>query len=829
MSSRPNPFDLVPPAPSQEEEAVGHPLPPSTLPSSSSSLLEVALPPPVWPFSDPNIRLYFDPISIKAQSLQKTLERKAAASGASSSNFSTTDINQASHIILDPNVKNETLASRTQPLPRRVSYQWVVDSFLEEEALPEEDYGLSLPDIRSSSSEVVKAGERARHGGKVRLWLPEEEKEMARFLASDPQDDGTGYLSIWNQHQKMHPFRSADAYYIHYRSQRSIIDKLARSFQAVEEGSAAVEFQEESNGALSPPSDNLTNRVRPGTWSNEEKEELARFLASDPSLSHYGPPIWNEYHRRHPSRKATSYRTYYNFKRRFFDARISQLKASSNGQGIVCEHPESAEVEEEDEKDRGERSGSSSLSELGDSSDSDTSELGSDTLSSNLASCSTSRPPPGMAWSSKESEDLVSLMARMDGSRTIDIARAFVKSYPIRTSEGVIAHRRRYRTHYGDAIQPPRPHDASTTTPVPGKRSTWSREMARDLCKMFSSQGERSNLDVFREFIQKYPEMSVNQCKAYYRRKKFRIHFEIEALRRGEGTQEEEEEESLGDDKELDEEIQPLDPVRISSSSCRRKSSPPSQSGSSKRRRISLPSQPLNAVASSSTSHRLSLPSSRPAKPAPKPHSPPTSSQQQPSALEPTLPLPKPFTNAVASSSHPSPTSHRSPPLSSSSSSSSRLPSGSTLDILISNLPPPTPPPPNQSSSSTLPAPRPPPPAQPQIEPSSSDDEGLEPLSFLVLGSKPSTCSSTSPFCYLCGEDDSPTYNSLHLVEKDRTRREEVVCDVCEARTSKTMAKAERLGMEGDKKMIWVTEVLVEKGLKQRREWVFGKEGRRGE
>jgi len=52
-----------------------------------------------------------------------------------------------------------------------------------------------------------------------------------------------------------------------------------------------------------------------------------------------------------------------------------------------------------------------------------------------------------------------------------------------------------------------------------------------------------------------------------------------------------------------------------------------------------------------------------------------------------------------------------------------------------------------------------------------------------------------------------------------------LACDVCEARAAKTRAKAERLGLAGLEMEDWVTRVLLEKGLKQRREWVFGKGG----
>jgi len=134
-----------------------------------------------------------------------SFQRKAEAAGLSSTTSSTTDINEASHVVLDPEFRDENLALRAQPLPRRVvSLRWLVDSFLEEKALPEEDYDLSTPvdvPVCLEEEEVIddSGNELARRqwNGRSWSWRPEEEEEMVKFLASNLQPVGSGYLSLW--------------------------------------------------------------------------------------------------------------------------------------------------------------------------------------------------------------------------------------------------------------------------------------------------------------------------------------------------------------------------------------------------------------------------------------------------------------------------------------------------------------------------------------------------------------------------------------------------------------------------------------------------------
>ena len=79
-----------------------------------------------------------------------------------------------------------------------------MDSFLEEEALPEEEYDLSIPVEQPTEEEnvVESAVEFSDLSRKGMVWLPQEDEQIVEFLASNPQGVGTGCLAIWKQHHQ---------------------------------------------------------------------------------------------------------------------------------------------------------------------------------------------------------------------------------------------------------------------------------------------------------------------------------------------------------------------------------------------------------------------------------------------------------------------------------------------------------------------------------------------------------------------------------------------------------------------------------------------------
>ncbi|KAL7415464.1 hypothetical protein BDY24DRAFT_413596 [Mrakia frigida] len=216
---------------SQKEVELSLPPPPShsDLPSSSSSSF-------VWPFSDPTLVFFIDPFSSKTEALKNNLERKASVHGLP---FRTTTLAlQASHVVLDPSCE-ENRFLRSFDVLEPVSFNWIKDSFLEEKALPEEDY--SLPEVedveQDEEQEPEVVGEAtvcdsyARRG---KAWLVREEEDIARFLASDAQTNGDGYL--WKQYQRSHPSRTVSAYASYHWKRREFLDARVAALKAANNG-----------------------------------------------------------------------------------------------------------------------------------------------------------------------------------------------------------------------------------------------------------------------------------------------------------------------------------------------------------------------------------------------------------------------------------------------------------------------------------------------------------------------------------------------------------------------------------------------------------------
>lgn len=117
-----------------------------------------------------------------------------------------------------------------------------------------------------------------------------------------------------------------------------------------------------------------------GSWIVKEEKEFIRFLASDPQRDAEGRSIFRQYQRsvsltatsrerfpathspssfcpfplvlQHPSRTVPAYNSYYFKRKDVLDAKVAKLKAASNGQPIVYEHPKIVQ-EELDEKSVG--------------------------------------------------------------------------------------------------------------------------------------------------------------------------------------------------------------------------------------------------------------------------------------------------------------------------------------------------------------------------------------------------------------------------------------------------------------------------------------------
>ncbi|KAL7409289.1 hypothetical protein BDY24DRAFT_403693, partial [Mrakia frigida] len=89
-----------------------------------------------------------------------------------------------------------------------------------------------------------------------------------------------------------------------------------------------------------------------GSWIVKEEKEFIRFLASDPQRDAEGRSIFRQYQSSHPSRTVPAYNSYYFKRKDVLDAKVAKLKAASNGQPIVYEHPKIVQ-EELDEKSVG--------------------------------------------------------------------------------------------------------------------------------------------------------------------------------------------------------------------------------------------------------------------------------------------------------------------------------------------------------------------------------------------------------------------------------------------------------------------------------------------
>ena len=219
---------------------------------SASSSVRASVP---WPLSDPKLCLFFDPFSVRAAEVKTGLEVSSSSLLSpspllpstvrhladarcrsllpiqsllklSGSKLNTASVVQsATHLVLDPAEElNRSLRARAgqavqgreneDAKQRVVTLDWAKSSFFAGRGLPEKDFGFD-DDGRESpadeavdvdggtESEVESESERVDSMGRPnpRVWVPDEEEDAARWLASDPQkkskEDGG---SIWDQY-----------------------------------------------------------------------------------------------------------------------------------------------------------------------------------------------------------------------------------------------------------------------------------------------------------------------------------------------------------------------------------------------------------------------------------------------------------------------------------------------------------------------------------------------------------------------------------------------------------------------------------------------------
>lgn len=153
------------------------------------------------------VLLFDSPLPLSSSYLQK----KALVAGSRST--ITSSLSRATHILLDPDC-DQNLQLRSLPPPVFVvNLEFLKDSFLAEETLPEKDYTVHVPveddeeammeqeeesDDEEEEEEFVHPGRRDPSA-----WLVREENDLIRFLATNPQKDHRTGLTICQQYEKM--------------------------------------------------------------------------------------------------------------------------------------------------------------------------------------------------------------------------------------------------------------------------------------------------------------------------------------------------------------------------------------------------------------------------------------------------------------------------------------------------------------------------------------------------------------------------------------------------------------------------------------------------
>lgn len=323
-------------------------------------------------------------------------------------------------------------------------------------------------------------------------------------------------------------------------------------------------------------------------------------------------------------------------------------------------------------------------------------------------------------------------------------------------------------------------------------------ELSASRCVLSSSLQRSPGSDSSSSFGRsiQYPDRGRKAAERRYSHHRDRMERDIKAIRiRGEGQKRSRR--AISSSVELsenEEEVQ--QPVTLSSRSTIRNPQFQHTSSRSPAKRIRIfspsppPTQPVNAVASSSSLYRPSLRNDRI-----------SSSSHEPI---PSFPLPS-FRQA-----------RRYPP-----STNTAYRSGA-------------------SSPHSRPAP-PPPPRPPQSQPHlPAAPARREPSPFLIIGSKPSTCSPNSSWCFFCGTEanKSETFEILSLATTSLQQPGKLVrvpgrlaCGSCRGSYEKRIGKGkvpgpETGGEEGEgvlERLSWVTERLVEEGLEKRRTRVEGR------